>query len=184
MDGSVFARGMLSFLIRALINGRLMQLLDAAAGLTMKAMGWAREGEKARTWDRSVLGFDSAWTSERQIPGYHLPSPSLNLDRKGKGRHPSWNSRDEEVVITSPSDPAVVGTGSRAGSRATSENGDTAERSPLRLQIPSRTSSPRPLQVRGDDRERDRLERSETAEERRERLASTELEDDERELMG
>lgn len=152
----------------------------------MKAMGWAREGEKARTWDRSVLGFDFAWTSETRLPSFHLASASLDFNQKGKGRQPSTNRQlsDEEVVITSPSDPAVVGYGSRGGSRATSENGDAVERASLRLQIPSMTSSPRPVQVRVDDRERDRLERSETWEEREERLATRELEEDERELMG
>lgn len=41
-----------------------------AAGLTMKALGWAHEGEEPGKWDRSCLGFDEAWEEVSRLPHY------------------------------------------------------------------------------------------------------------------
>jgi hypothetical protein len=36
-------------------------IFQRAAGMIMLQTGWAREGEKARSFDTSALGWDGAW---------------------------------------------------------------------------------------------------------------------------
>lgn len=63
-------------------------------------MGWEHEGQKAGEWDRSVLGFDEAWTDAETRSGptledrQHCNHPDAFQQRtdypkrldKGKGR--------------------------------------------------------------------------------------------------
>ena len=64
-----------------------------AAGLTLAGMGWAHEGDAGRpgAWDRSALGFDSTWSSDRLLPGAEWPPVVSVSDNKGKNRASSFS---------------------------------------------------------------------------------------------
>lgn len=125
MDGSIFIR---------------------AAGMTMKAMGWAHEGDAPGEWDRSVLGFDEAWQGCERLPGY---------ENKGKGRMRSGTETEETVETmngsTHPSAPHgnLLRVDSAASTQSERERG-------LETRI---------LVGRDDEAERDRARRREAEEE-------------------
>ncbi|KDE09872.1 hypothetical protein MVLG_00270 [Microbotryum lychnidis-dioicae p1A1 Lamole] len=82
MDGSIFIR---------------------AAGMTLQAMGWCHEGESPGSWDRSALGFESAWENEPRIPGYDLPaSRSSSSSFKGKQRPERPEDQEEDDFVGTP----------------------------------------------------------------------------------
>ncbi|KAM0747010.1 hypothetical protein T439DRAFT_318264 [Meredithblackwellia eburnea MCA 4105] len=77
MDGSIFAR---------------------AAGLTFKALGYAREGEKPGSWDRSVLGFEAAWEGCATLPTFKANSLAKAKQRASPSV-PTPSQEDETVVV-------------------------------------------------------------------------------------
>lgn len=71
----------------------------------MKALGWAHEGEEARTWDRSCLGFDEAWEKEPRKAGF---------EGKGKQTRARSGTETEETYIHA-STPSTLDASPRPG---------------------------------------------------------------------
>ncbi|SCV73436.1 BQ2448_7362 [Microbotryum intermedium] len=120
MDGSIFIR---------------------AAGMTLQAMGWCHEGESPGSWDRSGIGFESAWDNEPRISGYDFhASRSSSSSFKGKQRLERPDDQEEDDFVGAP--------GSRSRSNSPPRFGQGLGFEPLMPASPARavwaTSHSRP----------------------------------------
>lgn len=147
-------------------------------------MGWVREGDESKSWDRSVLGFDSAWSTEPRLSSHtsNTSSSSNMKDLKGKKRSSTLTieQEDEEILDAQALDSSVVGGGiNPASSRGGSEI-DSGEK----LSDNFTSGEKEKLISSGGIEVRRRIASEEEEAETRERMAREEAEEEERELMG
>lgn len=143
----------------------------------MKTLGWVREGEKMGNWDRSVLGFDSAWTS---IPRTVSTSSSTKKDIKGKGKSDSGEAEeekeqnsgrveeDEEILIPQAGDSSVLASGRSEVRREGSDEALLPGKNGLGVGGGGGIVEVRRRVEVDSDEERERKEREEREEEERE----------------